>query len=104
MSDIRIHTLRTIAKTPWGFIAYAATTLEDPDNEADLALARHDNLRAVKDRLIPGGTFPGHRPILPNADTTISVSESLVSQDPMGEGDDDMIRFNEYEIQYGQMT
>lgn len=104
MTDIRIHTLRTIAKTPWGFMGYVATTVEDPSNEAEVELARLDNLRTVQTRLTPGVTFPGHTVLTPVADTTISVSETLVSQDPMGEDPDDMIRFDEYEIQYGQMA
>ena len=109
MSDIRIHTLRTIAKTPWGFMGYAATTLEEV-NPVTIEQAQRDNLRVVQKRLTPGGnlmtpmTFPGHRVPTPVADTTITVAETLVEHDPMGEGEEKVERFEEYEIPYGKMT
>jgi hypothetical protein len=104
MTDITVHTLRTIAKTPWGFMAYAGTTLEGEVNPITLENARKDNLRVVQDRLTPGGTFPGHQPRTPVADTTITISETLVKQDLMGETDDHVERFEEYEIEYWKMT
>lgn len=104
MSDTRIWTLRTIAKTPWGFMGYVATTLDEV-NPITLEKARKTNLRAVQDRLTPGGTFPGQAPRTPVADTTIRVSETLVAQDLMSDGDDEHLeKFEEYEIPYWKMT
>lgn len=98
-----VHTLRTIAKTPWGFMGYAGTTLSEV-NPVTLEEARKDNLRVVSDRLVPQGTFPGHQVRTPVADTTITVAETLVEQDLMGETEDKVERFEEYEIPFWKMT
>lgn len=102
MTDTTVHTLRAIAKTPWGFMAYAGTTLSEV-NPITLEEAKKDTLRVLQSRLTPGGTFPGHRPRTPSADTTITVNEKLVSADLMT-GKESVEEFNEYEIPYWKMV
>lgn len=102
MSDTRVWTLRTIAKTPWGFMGYAATTLEEV-NPITVEKARKTNLRTVQDRLTPNATFPGVQIRTPVADTTITVSETLVAQDLMSDDEDHLEKFEEYEIPFWKM-
>lgn len=105
MSELRITTLRTTAVTPWGFIGLAQTTLPEV-NPITLEEARKDNLRVAADRLVPQVTFPGTTVRTPTADTTITVTERIVIQDPMADDDSgDVIEaLPEYEIPFWKMT
>lgn len=105
MNDTRVWSFRTTARTPWGFMSHAATTLDEID-PISVEEAQRTNLRTVQERLTPDVTFPGFQIRTPNADTTIHVIETLVGQDLMSEDDegDHLEQFAEYEIEYWRMS
>ena len=99
-----VHSLRTIARTPWGFMGYVETVIDDLD-PVTLEEAKKRNLRDVQDRLTPSATFPGHQPLTPVGGTPIIIAETLVTQDPLGAEEDDVLqKFEEYEIPFWKMA
>jgi hypothetical protein len=102
MEQIRVISLRTFAKTPWGFIGLAQTTLPEI-NPITLEEARKQNLKDAAERLVPMN-FPGIKIRTPTADTTIHVTERLVIHDPMSDEESEMIEaLPEYDIEYWRM-
>jgi hypothetical protein len=83
---ISAFTLRSVAVTDYGWIAYTATTMED-DSDTAHRLARSENNRALHEQLQnePPGVGMGFAVRstwrIPSDDTRIKIAETVVHQD-----------------------